>query len=71
MLWEGSRALGLHPWHPEVLRLTPHQLWWSMVQAREERGVDPRGKHQEAVAEAQNKAVGEMLAWADTHVSRR
>jgi len=71
MLWEGSRALGLHPWHRETLSLAPHQLWWAMVQAREEKGLDPRRKHKEAVADAKDKAVGGLLAWADTHISRR
>ena len=70
LLWEGSRALGLHPFHPDAQRLAPHQLWWAIVQGREDKGLDPRTKHQENVAEANSKAVGELVAWADQHISR-
>ena len=70
-MWEGSRALGLHPFHPEALNLAPHQLWFAVVQGREDRGLDPRKKHQENLAAETSQKAGELMAWADQHVSRR
>ena len=63
--------MGLHPWHPDVLELTQPQLVWAAIQGREDRGLDPRKTHQEAVAERNQTAVGELVAWADKHISRR
>jgi len=51
------------------MRLSEHQLWWAMVQAREDRDLNPRGKREEALADAHSKAVGELVAWADEHIS--
>jgi hypothetical protein len=71
LIWEGSRALGLHPWHPDVRRLTPNQLGWAIVQDREEKGFNPRQKRQEALLEDRTRKAGELVAWADSHISRR
>jgi len=69
MVWEGSRALGLHPWHPDVMQLSQHQLWWAIVQSREDKGFSPRGRREEARAQERSESVGKLVAWADTHIS--
>jgi hypothetical protein len=59
----------LHPWHPDVQALTEHQLLWAMIQGREERGMSPRTKRSEAKAEERSKLMGDILAWADAHIT--
>jgi hypothetical protein len=52
------------------MKLTSHQLLWSVIQAREQAGGTPRKDREEAEMEARSKAAGELMAWADTHISR-
>lgn len=70
LLWEGARAIGLHPWHPDVQNLAPYQLWWAVLQARQDSGLAPRKGRKEAEMLERSKAAGEMVAWADRHVDR-
>lgn len=70
LLWAGSRALGLHPWHPEALNRTAYQLTWAVLLAKREEGEDPletRNKHRQQRLDEQ---AGELVAWADAHVTK-
>lgn len=66
-MWKGSRALGLHPWHPDVRALGMHQIVYSWLlsdPSARERGEEFKrsGADAEAVA---------LIAWMDQHLSRR
>lgn len=71
LLWEGARALGLHPWSPDVQNLAPHQLWWVILQSREGMGLAPRRKLVEDEMAEKSKTAAELVVWADAHVTRR
>lgn len=71
LLWRGSRALGLHPWHPDVQKLSEHQLEWAYLQASEDFGGEPRKGRLQAKDEATEAAAMELIIWADQHISGR
>ncbi|MBI3131496.1 MAG: hypothetical protein HYZ13_09235 [Acidobacteria bacterium] len=70
LLWRGSKALGLHPWSPEALRLLPFQLEWAAIQAREDRGEGLRRRALDQEAADHRRKVADLAVWADRHVSR-
>lgn len=70
LLWRGSRALGLHPWHKEVLGLTTFQLHWASVQAREDAGGEARKQWRAEGHDAVQRQAMELIVWADNHLSR-
>jgi hypothetical protein len=70
LLWRGSKALGLHPWHPEALRLLPLQLEWAAIQAGEDQGIGLRHSVRQQKETERRTLVGRLVAWADHHISR-
>lgn len=65
ILWAGARAIGLHPWHPEVQQLNLVQLHWAILQGNPGR----REEVKKAKAEHFGQQAAELIAWNDTHVS--
>jgi hypothetical protein len=63
--------MGLHPWHPDALARTEHQLRWAILQADEATGRDTRKRVAEVRADNLSKAAVELIVWADEHISGR
>ena len=67
LLWAGSRALGLHPWHPDVLALNTMQLHAAAVLANPHvRERHETGRRQEVSDAAMNLAM-----YMDEHLTTR
>lgn len=63
--------MGLHPWHPDVLRMAPHQLHWAAIQASESRGNTPREDRETREIDQLDESALALIAWMDTHFTRR
>lgn len=57
--------MGLHPWHPDVQRLTPLQLHWVVVQSTPGARQDYAKQQREAL----DHTATDFVAWYDDHVS--
>lgn len=57
--------MGLHPWHPDIQNLSPHQLHWALLQAEPDRRED----HKKLIQQRETQPALDFIAWFDAHVS--
>lgn len=63
--------MGLHPFHPDALRLTPHQLKWATIMGKEGYGASIRENHETARRKVIADAAWNLLTWMDDHLTTR
>jgi hypothetical protein len=64
-MWVASKALGLHPWHPDIQKLNFTQLHWALVQDQPERRED----FKQLMLQRGTGPALEFISWFDSHVS--